>query len=115
MNPQTQLSSCPSVFFDDTYVLTKIPGIGIVSSPSEDDEPLNSRATSVQPGEDDTDQIKAKGGRKGAEFEAEFLPAWGGCAKRVASSYRWRIRIWVTWANQIQAELRGPLQREYGV
>ena len=27
----------------------------------------------------------------------------------------WRIRIWVGWTNQIRAELRGPLQRAYGV
>ena len=27
----------------------------------------------------------------------------------------WQIRIWVVWTNQIRAELRGPLQRAYGV
>ncbi|KAK3225844.1 hypothetical protein Dsin_005706 [Dipteronia sinensis] len=51
----------------------------------EDEEVLNSRPNSVQPGEDD--------------------------AERMASSYGWRIRIWVAWDNQIWAELRGPLQR----
>ncbi|KAK3190151.1 hypothetical protein Dsin_029712 [Dipteronia sinensis] len=57
----------------------------------EDEEVLNSRPNFVQLGEDD--------------------------AERMASSYGWRIRIWVAWDNQIRAELRGPLQRanEVGV
>ncbi|KAK3188959.1 hypothetical protein Dsin_028520 [Dipteronia sinensis] len=55
----------------------------------EDEEVLNSRQNSVQPVEDD--------------------------AERMASSYGWRIRIWVAWDNQIWAELRGPLQRANGV
>ncbi|KAK3221646.1 hypothetical protein Dsin_008671 [Dipteronia sinensis] len=49
----------------------------------EDEEVLNSRPNYVQPGEDD--------------------------AERMASSYGWRIRIWVAWDNQIWAELREPL------
>ncbi|KAK3218667.1 hypothetical protein Dsin_012637 [Dipteronia sinensis] len=55
----------------------------------EDEEVLNSRPNFVQLGEDD--------------------------AERMASSYGWRIRIWVEWDNQIRAELRGPLQKEIGV
>ncbi|KAK3182878.1 hypothetical protein Dsin_030164 [Dipteronia sinensis] len=51
----------------------------------KDEEVLNSRLNSVQLGEDD--------------------------AERMVSSYGWLIRIWVSWDNQIWAELREPLQR----